>query len=318
MRADRLISLILLLQRYGRMTCAGLARELEVSRRTILRDIDALSYSGIPIVAEGGRGGGVRLRDEYRTSLTGMKDEELRALLLSRDGALLGDLGWGEAYRQGQLKLDASLPVRARSAAEFANRRLLIDSRWWWHQEQPEETISLLQEAAFADRVIEFQYERHDGRAAPARVEAYALVAKSGLWYLVAKRDGETRCYRASRMSAVAVTGDRFARDPDFDVRAWWPLHSREFAREFSAYRFVVEVNKNELKVIRSMAPGRALVLREGDPAEVEVGVESEWYAALIVLGIQGRCSIKEPAGLARYVLERAERTIAALSGNLG
>jgi predicted DNA-binding transcriptional regulator YafY len=189
MRADRLISLILLLQRHGRMTCARLARELEVSRRTILRDIDALSYAGIPVIAAGGPGGGIRLSDEYRTSLTGLKKDEVRSLLFSSDGALLRDLGWADAYRAGRLKLDASLPESVRNEAEITQRRLLIDSRWWWHQDGPEEALGRLQEAVFGDKNIEFDYEHYDGSTVHVRAEAYALVAKSGFWYLIAKRD---------------------------------------------------------------------------------------------------------------------------------
>lgn len=295
------------------MTCADLARELEVSRRTILRDIDALSYAGIPVLAEGGPGGGVWLGDDYRTSLTGLKDEELRALLLSSDGSLLGDLGWKEAYRSSRLKLDASLSAASSAAAEIAQRRILIDSRWWWPQGSASDDLGVLQACVLKDESVEFEYERYDGSAGRVRADAYALVAKSGAWYLVGKRLGELRCYRASRISGTAGTGRSFVRDPGFDVRSWWPAHSEEFAREFSAYRFVLEVEESDLRFLFRMAPGRVRVLRAGKPTEAEIGVESEWYAGLVVLGLDGRCRIKEPAGLAGTIRLMAERTIASL-----
>jgi predicted DNA-binding transcriptional regulator YafY len=313
MRADRLLSLMLILQRGGKTTCAALAAELEVSRRTILRDVDALSYSGVPVLAEGGPGGGVWLRDDYRTSLTGLKDEELRALLLSSDGSLLGDLGWKEAYRASRLKLDASLPAASSSVAEIAQRRILIDSRWWWPQGSAADALPLLQACVLRDESVEFDYERYDGKAERVRAEAYALVAKSGAWYFIGKRRGELRCYRAARISGAAGTGKDFTREAGFDVRKWWPAHSEGFAREFSAYRCVLEIAEADLRLVGRMAPGRVSVLKPGKPLEVEVGVESEWYAGLVVLGLSGRCRIKEPEGLAASIRETAERVLASL-----
>jgi predicted DNA-binding transcriptional regulator YafY len=314
MRADRLISIILLLQHRGRMTCAQLAQELEVSRRTILRDIDALSYAGIPVITEGGPGGGVGLSDEYRTSLTGLNNDEVRSLFVSNDGALLEDLGWGEAYRMSRLKLNASLPADARNGAEAAQRRLLIDSRWWWHQEQPEDELGRLQEAVFGDRIVEFDYERYDGSASHVRAAAYALVAKSGLWYLIGRRDEELRCFRVSRISSMTPAGERFKRQPDFDIREWWPKNSQSFAEEFSAYRCVLSVPESELRLVQRMAPGRARIVRKNKWIDVELGVESEWYAQLIVMGLGSNCRIISPKKLAASVSQRIQEVLGAIS----
>ncbi len=314
MRADRLISLILLLQNRGRMTCAQLARELEVCRRTILRDVDALSYAGIPVIAEGGPGGGVRLTDEYRTSLTGLKNDEVRSLFLSTDGALLGDLGWGDAYRVSRLKLNASLPSTARHEVEITQRRLLIDSRWWWHQEQPEESLGRLQEAVFGDVMVEFDYEHYDGSTTRVRAAAYALVAKSGFWYLVGMRDGEFRCYRVLRISSLTLSGRRFAREPGFDVREWWPRHSQGFAEEFSAYRCLLSVPQSALRLVQRMAPGRTRTVKKGKRIHVEIGVESEWYARLIVIGLGADCRIVRPKELAASVAQCLQEALGALS----
>ncbi len=296
------------------MTCAQLAHELEVSRRTILRDVDALSYAGIPVITEGGPGGGVSLSNEYRTSLTGLKNDEVRSLFLSNDGALLGDLGWGDAYRVSRLKLNASLPTAARHEAEITQRRLLIDSRWWWHQEQPEETLGRLQEAVFGDEIIEFDYEHYDGGAAHVRAAAYALVAKSGFWYLIGKRERKMRCYRVLRISSMTSTGERFAREPNFDIREWWPRQSQSFAEEFSAYRCVLCVPESELRLVQRMAPGRARVLRKGKWIDVELGVESEWYAQLIVIGLGANCRIVSPKELVASVALRIHEVLGAIS----
>jgi len=314
MRADRLISFMLLLQREGRMTCADLARELEVSRRTILRDIDALSFSGIPVMTEGGPGGGVWLSDDYRTSLTGLKGDEFRALLLSSDGSLMGDLGWRDAYRSSRLKLDATVPAASMHAAEFAQRRILLDSRGWWPEASIEDSLSLLQSSVYEDETVEFDYERYDGRADRVRAEPYALVAKTGAWYLVGKRRGELRCYRVSRVAGLKVVGERFARDSGFDIREWWPRNSENFSREFSSYRCVLEVAEGELRMIAHMVAGRVRVIAEGDPAQVELRVESQWQAGLIVLGIGGKCRVMEPASLREFAVRLAEGTISSIS----
>ena len=131
MRADRLISIVLLLQANGRMTAETLASRLEVSQRTILRDMDALSTAGVPVIAERGTGGGWQLLDGYETKLTGLTPAEIRSLFLARPPALLAELGLKEAADAAWLKLRAALPVGVREQAEFVRQRLLIDSRNW-------------------------------------------------------------------------------------------------------------------------------------------------------------------------------------------
>ena len=151
LRADRLISLILELQDHGKTTAARLAAALGVSRRTILRDLDALSLSGVPVLAEGGPGGGVWLDPAYRTSLTGLKEAELRTLLVAGDARLLDDLGWGQAFLESQRKLRASVPRRFEPGVDHLRRRLVVDSRWWWH-EAGEPNLEVLQAAVWEDR----------------------------------------------------------------------------------------------------------------------------------------------------------------------
>src|SRR5262245_47693068 len=137
MRADRLLSIMMLLQNRGKTTAQTLAREMGVSRRTILRDIDALSFAGIPIYAEGGHGGGIALDENYRLSLTGLKEAEVRALFVSNDSRLLSDIGLGQAAESTLPKLFAMLPELHKQAVERIRQRVHIDPLWWWHEEQP-------------------------------------------------------------------------------------------------------------------------------------------------------------------------------------
>jgi predicted DNA-binding transcriptional regulator YafY len=318
-RADRLVGIILILQGRGALTCAALAEEFEVSRRTILRDISALSYAGIPVIAEGGRGGGVRLDESYRSGLTGLGEGELRALVLGADAALAKDLGLGEAFRLGRLKLRAAQARRFDPALEKLQRRVLVDSRWWWREENADAFLPLLQEAVFSDSIVDAEYEHYDGSVRIGRMEAYGLVAKSGQWYLVGRRDGDLRSYRVSRFRSVRATGKNFARMERFDLREWWPANEDRFAAEFSAFRFVVALPDEALRVLRRMAPGRAAVLGPDRTSpgwvEAEIGVDSSFYAELIVLGLGAECRVIEPASLAEAVAARARAALGRIEG---
>jgi RNA polymerase sigma factor (sigma-70 family) len=287
-----------------------------VSRRTILRDLEALSYAGVPIIAEGGRGGGVRLDEAYQSGLTGLGEGEMRALVLGADAALAKDLGMGESFRLGRLKLQASQARSFDPALERLQRRVLVDSRWWWRDEDADAFLPLLQEAVFGDVAVEAEYEHFDGSRRSGAIEPYGLVAKSGQWYLIGRRDGELRSYRVSRFRSVLSTGEAFERDEGFDLREWWPANEDRFAAEFSAFRCVVALPEESFGIVRRIAPGRATV-RGGDPSrpgwiEAEIRVDSSFYAELIVLGLGGECIVVEPDSLADAVAARAR---AALDG---
>jgi len=316
MRADRLVSIILILEGRGRTTCADLARELEVSRRTILRDIGALSYAGIPVQAEGGKGGGVFLDEAYRSGLTGLGEEELKALLIGADPALAADLGWEEALRAAKLKLEASRSPGGGAALAILQRRLLVDSRWWWREEGADAFLEALREAVFADEAVEAEYERYDGTGSSGRLEPYGLVAKAGFWYLIGRRGLELRCYRVSRFRSVRPTGERFVRDGGFDVRDWWPKNEERFAGEFSSYRFIVAVSESGLLFLRRIVPGRVEAIGPCAAVpgwtQVEVGLDSALNAELVILGLGLECRVLEPRSLAQAAVERARLCIQA------
>ena len=313
MRADRLISLILALQDRGKTTAAHLAAALGVSRRTILRDIDALSLSGVPVLAEGGLGGGIWLDPAYRTSLTGMKEAELRTLLAAGDARLLDDLGWGQTFRETQAKLRASVPRRFEPGVEHMRQRLIIDSRWWWH-EAGEPNLEVLQAAVWGDRVIEGEYQTWEGGAKAVRLEAYGLAAKAGLWYFVGRREGEWRTYRVSRFASLRAA-EAFARDPQFDLSTWWPAHAAEFAGEMAGFRFSLALPEDRLRYLRGIAPGRVDPVGPwGRPGwvRVELGLDSSLYAELVVLGLGRRCAILDNPQLAKAVVRRCREGLAA------
>jgi predicted DNA-binding transcriptional regulator YafY len=313
LRADRLISLILSLQDHGKATASTLAETLGVSRRTILRDLDALSLSGVPILAEGGPGGGIWLDPAYRTSLTGMKETELRTLLVAGDARLLDDLGWGKEYLESQRKLRASVPRRFESGVDHLRRRLVIDSRWWWH-EAGEPNLESLQAAVWEDRVIEGNYQSWEGGTKAVRLEAYGLVAKAGLWYFVGHRDGEWRTYRVSRFGSVRVAGT-FVRDVQFDLSVWWPAHAAEFAGEMAGFRFSLALSEDQVRYLRGIAPGRVDVVGPWEKSgwvKADIRLDSSLYAELIVLGLGRECVILDNPDLKDAVIRRCRECLSA------
>jgi predicted DNA-binding transcriptional regulator YafY len=186
MRADRLIALVLLLQARRRITAPDLAARLEVSVRTIYRDLDALSAAGVPVYAARGTGGGVSLPDGYRLDLTALHRDEASALFLSAVPGPLTDLGAGQVLEAALRKLSAALPAGARHEAERARQRLHLDPAEWWQTHEPVPHLRLVQEGVWQERRLRLTYRRRDGSTATRVVEPYGLVAKAGVWYLVA------------------------------------------------------------------------------------------------------------------------------------
>jgi predicted DNA-binding transcriptional regulator YafY len=260
-RADRLLSLVLLLQTRGKMTAAALAHELGVSRRTILRDIDALSFAGVPLYSDGGHGGGITLDEKYRVSLTGLKEAEAGTLFIASNHKLLEDIGLGDAAENTLLKLLAALPAPHQPSVEDIRQRILIDPLSWWHDSQPLPFWDQLQQAVYEDRSIRIRYESYNGEKDERVVEPYSLVAKASLWYLIARRDGEMRTYRVSRVLEVELLDTHFRRAEDFDLPTYWQTHTQKFLKSISDYVFTLRIDSRRVNPARWQSPGRAELL---------------------------------------------------------
>src|SRR6185369_5089899 len=189
MRADRLLSILLLLQANGRMTARTLAERLEVSERTILRDMDALGCAGVPLTAERGAGGGWRLIDGYQTKLTGLTSPEIQSLFLARPPRLLADLGMKQAAEGAWLKLQAALPRELREQAEFVRQRILVDARGWRDSAVSLASLPTVLDALWRGCRLRFLYEKSGGERSERIVEPLGVVARGNSWYLVAERD---------------------------------------------------------------------------------------------------------------------------------
>lgn len=235
MRADRLIGILLLLQNNGKMTAKELAEKLEVSERTIHRDMESLSIAGVPVFAERGTNGGWALADGYRTNLTGMKMEEMYSLLLAHSSSLLGDLGLENSFETAFQKFLAAIPGRMHHEANKVQERIHIDGAGWHQRKESLPLLSTVQEAVWQDRKLEMVYRR-DEKISERVVEPLGLVAKGSIWYLVGAVDGELRTYRISRIERARITAESFRRPDHFDLAGYWEQSTKHFKAQLPRY----------------------------------------------------------------------------------
>jgi len=323
MRADRLFSIVLLLQSHRQLTSRDLAGRLEVSPRTIHRDMEALSGAGIPVVAERGTGGGWSLLGEYRTNLTGLNEAEIQSLFVSKPSRLLTDLNLEKAAEGAFLKLLAALPSVYRRGAEHACQRIYVDVTGWNRAEEAVPFLHALQEAVRQERRVRILYGRGECDAATERlVDPLGLVAKGSVWYFVAAAvDGEeVRSYRVSRVLQVEVLDEQCARPPDFDLAEFWEQSSAKFRAHLPQYRARVRV-RQEI-VARMPYAGRfARIERTGQPdaegwVEVALRFDVEEMACEYALGFGTQLEVLEPVALREKVLAAARRVVAFYTQN--
>jgi predicted DNA-binding transcriptional regulator YafY len=312
MRADRLISIVLLLQANGRMTAETLASRLEVSQRTILRDMDALSSAGVPVLAERGTGGGWRLIDGYETKLTGLTPGEIRSLFLARPPALLAELGIKEAADAAWLKLRAALPVGVRAQAEFVRQRLLIDSRGWRDSAESLAGLPLILESLWRSRRIKFQYEKGNGDCSDREVDPLGLVARGNRWYLVAARDDEQRTYRVSRIRSAEILDAACQAPEGFDLAAYWEESSNAFREHLPRYDATFLVAPVVLPWVAYRGWRVIEQVPIGERFRVSLRFDSPTEAQQFALAFGADLEVIEPQELRERVIAAAHATVAA------
>lgn len=223
MRADRLISILMLLQTEGRLTAKELARRLEVSERTIYRDMDALSTAGVPLYADPGNGGGFALPPEYRTKADGLTTSEVQALFV-HSADQLNELGIGASLRSGLLKLLNALPSCHRVDAEWIRNRVHLDSDAWTPQNTQSGYLQMAQQAVWEQRRMELSYTSRGGVRVDTLIEPLGLVAKAGIWFLVgaSAEEGWIGSFRIMRIELLRLTDHYFDRPENFDLARYW------------------------------------------------------------------------------------------------
>lgn len=312
MKADRLISLLLVLQSRRQITAPMLAEMLEVSERTIYRDVDALSAAGVPVYAERGSAGGIALADGYRRTLTHFSEDEIRALFVS-GASPLADLGYDRGYDRALEKLQGGLADVHRRAAEKSRSRIHLDGRRWNQAEPPRDLLAVIRRAVWDDRCIRMTYHDRNRVASTRVIDPLGMVSKAGVWYLVARSKEELRTFRVERIAHVEELEEHFERPEEFDLERYW--------RE-SILRFAESSRSEEIAVTLSVAAGAIDRIQSYWPVEVLEMNGPEWLVRILFPGQEiavfqavawaDIARIVEPAALrdaatarARQVLER-------------
>ena len=320
MRADRLLSILLLLQVRQRVTAGELARRLEVSERTIYRDMDALGSAGIPVFAERGHGGGWGLVDQYRTDLTGLNRAEIEALFLQPSG-LLADLGLDKASTTALIKLLAALPSSRRRDAEHVRQRIHVDGAGWFQDKEHVPFLSTLQEAVWQERKLGLSYRRGDGQVVERLVDPLGLVVKGRVWYLIAAVEDGMRTYRVSRVQDARVTDQPCVRPDGFDLAAHWEASVVRFKADLPRYPATLRTTPDVVPHMRRLRYVQIKDVSQPDAdgrVTVCVQFETEDDACAYALGFGAQVEVVEPPALRQRVMDAARGIVALYDADPG
>jgi len=320
-RASRLISTLLLLQTRGRLTAQELADELEVSVRTVYRDVESLGAAGVPIYAERGPAGGYQLVDGYRTRLTGLTADEAKSLFLVGMPGPAAELGLGTVLAAAQLKLLAALPPELRSRAGRVRERFHLDAPGWFRDADQPPFLPAIADAVWNQQRIRVRYDRWEAHADGARLGAVertlaplGLVLKSGVWYLVALASGQTRTYRVSRVLALETLDEQFERPEGFDLADAWRSWAEQFQRRLLRGEAVVRLSPRALQllpfsfdplVVRAATESAAPPDAEGW-VQATIPIESLAHAQGELLRLGPEVEVLAPAELRARIAEAA------------
>ncbi|MDH6519581.1 putative DNA-binding transcriptional regulator YafY [Streptomyces sp. SAI-135] len=317
MRAARLIKMVLLLQSRPSMTAAELARELEVSERTVTRDAQALSEAGVPVYADRGRAGGYRLIGGYRTRLTGLARGEAEALFLSGVPGALREMGLEDAASAARLKVSAALLPSLRDASRTAAQRFHLDAPNWFTEPKAPDLLPAVADAVWDDRRVAVRYRGREGEV-ERELEPYGLVLKAGVWYLCARvpDKGSFRVYRIDRFTVVTAGEARFERDEEFDLPGFWAEQAERFARSILHAEVVVRLSGDGVRrlpyVVDPVSAREALAaagaVHEDGWLTVTLPVESEQVAHAQLAGLGPEVEVLAPESLRARFTEDARR----------
>ncbi|MFB4265597.1 helix-turn-helix transcriptional regulator [Nonomuraea sp. GTA35] len=316
MRASRLVSILLMLQTRGRMTAQELAERLEVSVRTIYRDVESLHAAGIPLYGDAGPKGGYQLLDGYRTRLTGLTADEAESLFLAGLPGPAAELGLGTVVAAAQLKLMAALPVELRDRAGRIQERFLLDAPTWYRDQDPTTYLAAVADAVWNERRIQIRYRRwKQPQEVERRLEPYGLVVKAGRWYLVARAGEDVRTYRVSQILDLQPLAEGFVRQEGFDLAAYWAGHLAEFEARLRWGEAVVRLSPRGVRRLADlMTPGVVAAARQSalPPDEegwtrVTVPIESIEHAVGEFLRLGTDAEVLAPAALRERLAATAD-----------
>jgi predicted DNA-binding transcriptional regulator YafY len=315
MRASRLLSIQMLLQARGRMSARSLAQALEVSVRTLHRDVDQLAAAGVPIYGERGRSGGFRLLEGWNTTLTGLTPAEAQAVFLSGLAGPAAQLGLGAQVETAKLKLLAALPAAWRHDAQRISSRFHLDPVDWYREPEPPPHLALVAAAVWSERQLAIRYESWKATARRT-VSPLGLVLKAGIWYVVAAVDDAPRTYRISNILEVETLGTRARRPRSFELSRYWAESLRRFEAELYRGHAVVLATPAGLQGLRHLSSAVARAVagapapRRGDGrVRVRIPIESIEHATQQILRLSPDVEAVEPAALRASVSLRLRQT---------
>ncbi|TGG93187.1 YafY family transcriptional regulator [Natronospirillum operosum] len=323
MKAERLVNIMILLQNCGKMTSQQLADHLQVSQRTILRDMDALSVSGIPVVAERGKAGGWRLMDHFRSQLSGINLEDMKALFIPASAKMLQDLGVAPQRVDIRQKLLSVVPEHVRGVAGQYMEKLYIDTETWKPSAEKNAALQIVQQALWEDRKLNMTYEKVNGDRSQRTVCPLGLVAKGSAWYLTAVNEqGEFRNFRVSRIVQAELLAERFTRPESFSLADHWQQSKLAFADALPTFQVEVSVPPD---VLRRMTFANQFVTRihsetSADQKEVRVTLNfhTEQDAVSYILGFGGQVRLLSPQQLIPDIVQQAKQVIELYSNPKG
>jgi predicted DNA-binding transcriptional regulator YafY len=303
MKADRLLATLLLLQARKRLTGRELAKRLEVSERTVHRDMEALSAAGVPVFALRGAQGGWQLDEDWRTRVPGLDEAELRALLMAQP-RVIGDPRLAAAAERALAKLMAALPVPLRERAASIRQRLYVDTTGWRGTTENLAMLPIVQEGVWRDRKLAFVYWRAGRERVERIVDPLGMVAKGSTWYLVANTPAGFRTYRVSRIEGARLLDEPSARPANFDLAAYWESSTEEFREGWKRYHATLRLEPRaaeRMKTWRIASPVQDGASPNADAEgwitlHVQFGHEDE--AFFVVMGLGAEVDVIEPVSL--------------------
>lgn len=318
MRASRLLSILLLLHTRGQVSAQTIADELEVSVRTVYRDVEALSAAGIPVYATRGRTGGFRLLDGYRTKLTGLTADEAGAVFLAGLPSAAADLGLGSVVAATQLKLLAALPPELRDRAERIRDRFHLDAPGWERATDSPPCLAAVADAVWSQRRIEVRYERTGHVVVERVLEPLGLVLKAGVWYLVAAPSGHSpRTYRLSRMQAVSVADETFERPPSWNLEQHWRSYQDDYEQRLFTSTATIRLSPDGRRLLfligRLAAQAGHAAMQSPDEdgwAQTTVPIESINHAHHALLQLGGDVEVLAPDELRVAIAHSAQAIV--------
>ena len=308
--------MLMLLQGRGRLSARVLADELEISVRTVYRDIDELSASGVPVWADRGRDGGFQLQPGWRTRVDGLTAAEAQAMFLGGLPGPAAELGLGEAMASAQLKLLAALPDGWREDARRVSSRFHVDPIDWYRGPAATDHLPAIAQAVWSERRLEVRYESWSG-VKRHRLDPLGLVLKAGIWYVVASGGKGPRTYRLSNILELTASDERFARPKVFDLAAYWAASTKRFEAGLYRDSALLRVTPRGMKHVRGLSHALADAADKSarDDAvrgwqRITIPIESIEHATGQLLRLGSEAQVLKPAALRKSLAQ----TIAAMA----